>query len=222
MPSNKLDYEKIVKAKWKENAKQVSQLLKDGDENTLAQVKTYSDRFDEPVEKVKGKILDDSLFANCFAKDPVRQTSHEKIAYEYLNKHIKILNNFCKLPQSGKNAVYLTDNGMFLKYFITNKRIGKALDFHWKTKDKMFYASHKYTKDSGGAQDNQFNEQAALLRKFKENSVHNEYLFIICDGKYYTENKIKHLKELTSDRSFVVRIEEVVSVVEKIISKGKK
>jgi hypothetical protein len=60
-----------------------------------------------------------------------------------------------------------------------------------------------------------------LLRKFKENSVHNEYLFVICDGQYYTKDKIKDLKELTSNRSFVVRIEEVVAIVEKIVSKGK-
>jgi hypothetical protein len=56
-----------------------------------------------------------------------------------------------------------------------------------------------------------------ILRKFKNNEEENQYLFVICDGTYYTKEKIKILKDLTSKRSFVVSIEEVVSVVNFII-----
>jgi hypothetical protein len=215
----KLDYEKNIKQKWKANAKEVPALVKKNDIDTLRQIKTYSERFDEPQKKIKNKILADTMFANCFAKDPVRQTTHEKIACDYLSRHTNVLQKFCKLSQFGKDAVYLTDNGIFQEFEKTGKKIGKALDFYWENNGKMFYASHKYTKDSGGAQDHQFNEQAGLLRKFKENTNTNEYLFVICDGKYYTENKINFLKDLTSKRSFVVSIDKVISVVEKIIRK---
>ncbi|MDR2191613.1 MAG: hypothetical protein LBO62_01860 [Endomicrobium sp.] len=213
----KLDYEKVIKQKWKENAKAVPKLIEREDKDILRQVKTYCDRFDEPSADVKNKILNDSLFANCFAKDPVRQTSHEKIAFEYLQKSKEVLNKFCKLPQSGQEAVYLTNDGIFQKYSQTGKRIGKALDFYWENGENVFYASHKYTKESGGAQDHQFNEQAELLRKFKENNKNNEFLFIICDGRYYTKDKVEFLNALTSKRSFVAGIEQVIS---KVLSMG--
>jgi hypothetical protein len=210
---SKLDYERFIKEKWKENAGDVPKLLVKNDANIVQQVETYSHRFDEPTDKIKKKILDDSMFANCFAKDPTKQTTHEKLAFEYLKKHDNILNNFCKMPQSGENAIYLSSDGVFTK----EKKIGKALDFCWNHEDKVFFASHKYTKNSGGAQDNAFNEQKEFLRKFKNNEKENQYLFVICDGTYYTKEKIKILKDLTSKRSFVVSIEEVVSVVNFII-----
>ncbi|MDR3243626.1 MAG: hypothetical protein LBT79_02630 [Elusimicrobiota bacterium] len=219
MPNNKPDYENIINAKWKENANQVPDLVKKGEENTLKQIKTYSHRFDEPVKKVKEKILGDLMFANCFAKDPGRQTLHEKIAYDYLKKYDEILKNFCKLSQGGKDAVYLTNDGLFQSFSQTHKKIGKALDFFWENGGKKFYASHKYTKDSGGAQDSQFNEQESLLRKFKGNTNNNEFLFIICDGAYYTKDKFKQLKSLESKRSFVVCIEAVVNKVKVMLEK---
>jgi hypothetical protein len=215
----KLDYETIIKSKWKENASAVPDLVGSGDDDTLKQINTYSDRFDEPIVKIKKKILNDNMFANCFAKDPTRQTSHEKIAFDYLSKHGDILKNFCKLPQSGANAVYLTNDGLFQKYSLTNKKIGKALDFYWENSGKIFYASHKYTRVSGGSQDNSFTEQANLLRRFKENNKNSEFLFVICDGAYYTPAKMKTLKNLTSKRSFAAQIEDVVSMVATIISK---
>jgi hypothetical protein len=156
------------------------------------------------------------MFANCFARDPSRQTSHEQLACEYLKNHSDMLNNFCKLAQNGKNAIYLSNDGVFTK----EKKIDKALDFYWVNKNKEFYASHKYTKNSGGSQDSAFSEQKAFLGKFKNNDKENQYLFIICDGQYYTKQRIKILKNLMSKRSFVVNIEKVVSTV-KIIIKNK-
>jgi hypothetical protein len=96
----------------------------------------------EPTDKIEKKILDDSMFANCFAKDPTKQTTHERLAFEYLKKYTSTLDNFCKLPQVGEKSIYLSSDGVF------------------------------------------------------------------------TKEKIKILKYLTSKRSFVVSIEEVVSVVE--------
>jgi hypothetical protein len=217
MNNSKVDYEKIINKKWKQNAAEVSDLLKKGDENTLKQVETYSYRFDEPVKKVKEKILGDQMFANCFAKDPSKQTSHEKIAYDYLSQYKDVLKNFSKLSQNGKDALYLTNDGIFQIFAQTDKKIGKALDFFWQVGNKKFYASHKYTKASGGGQDNQFSEQESLLRKFQNNTNNNEFLFVICDGKYYTKDKMQQLKNLDSKRSFALAIEEVVKKVKQIL-----
>ena len=219
MHRDKLDYEKRIKEMWKENAKEVPSLVKKNDKDTLKQIQTYSDRFDEPSRKVKEKILVDSMFANCFARNPTRQTSHEKIAFEYLSKNKSILRNFCKLPQNGNDAVYLTSDGAFQKYEQCRKKIGKAIDFSWENAGKIFYASHKYTRESGGAQDNQFREQKELLEKFIKNVNENEFFFAICDGQYYSNKKMQVLKKLRTERSFVLRIEDVVKTVKTIVKK---
>jgi len=57
----------------------------------------------EPTDKIEKKILDDSMFANCFAKDLTKQTTHERLAFEYLKKYTSTLDNFCKLPQVGES-----------------------------------------------------------------------------------------------------------------------
>jgi hypothetical protein len=217
MHRDKLDYEKIIKEMWKENAKEVPFLIKTNDTDTLKQIHAYSDRFDESPHKVKEKILADQMFANCFARNPARQTSHEKIAFEYLSKHNSVLRNFRKLPQNGNDAVYLTSDGTFQKYDLYRKKVGKAIDFYWENEDNIFYASHKYTRESGGAQDNQFREQKELLEKFRNNENENEYFFAICDGQYYTSQKMQTLKKLRTDRSFVLRIEDVFKTVCSIV-----
>jgi hypothetical protein len=213
MHRDKLDYEKIIKEMWKDNAKKVPYLVKKNDNDTLKQIHTYSYRFDKSYNKVREKILSDSMFANCFARNPSRQTSHEKIAFDYLSKNNSILKKFRKLPQNGNEAVYLTSDGTFQKYKLCHKKIGKAIDFYWTNANKIFYASHKYTKESGGAQDNQFREQKELLEKFRNNDCENEYFFAICDGQYYTNQKTHFLNKLTTDRSFVLKIEDVVKTV---------
>jgi|LQAB01.1.fsa_nt_gi hypothetical protein len=59
----KLDYEKFIKEKWKENAEDVPNILVKNDSNIAQQVKTYSHRFDEPKENIR--VLENLYCASC-------------------------------------------------------------------------------------------------------------------------------------------------------------
>jgi hypothetical protein len=63
-----------------------------------------------------------------------------------------------------------------------------------------FYAFHKYIKQSGGTQDNQFREIKHCIEVGRNGSqeVKRRVVFI-CDGAYFTDKKIKELENLISN-----------------------
>lgn len=103
---------------------------------------------------------------------------------------------------------------------ISNRnRTTKSIDFYWEYNNYKFYASHKYIKESGGAQDNQYND----IKHFIENANKNSESFVkflaICDGDYFnlTDAKFKNekitklesLKRLTTRSVFALTIYEI-------------
>ncbi len=61
----------------------------------------------------------------------------------------------------------------------------KTIDFEWNTGTIKCYASHKYTKNSGGAQDNQYKDIRNFMKNIRDNNTPNILFFAICDGNYY-------------------------------------
>lgn len=86
------------------------------------------------------------------------------------------------------------------------------------------YVSHKYTKDEGGAQDNQYKDIQEFLKNSRDTSLKNTIFLAICDGDYYKQKdsktgditKIERLKKLTDNKTvFVITIDELKTFLRK-------
>ncbi len=118
-------------------------------------------------EDVSTKILEDDMFATFFIKDPSKQNITEKLVEECLR--IK------KLPASGNNCVRFDDKGNLVHK--SGDDITKSADF----KIGDVYYTQKYTREAGGAQDNQRKDVVEFLKK---GSIHHK-VGAILDGDYW-------------------------------------
>ena len=153
-------------------------------------IDNFCDRRCIEYELVKYKILTDDLFILFFIKDPGKQSIHQKLASEYLEK-VENVYEFSTLPANGKNALYVI-NGMVLTEEQANVSSStvKSIDFEWKYLNQVgdiiqCYASHKYTNDEGGGQDNQYKDIISFLENSQKHKSTNTFFYAICDGKYY-------------------------------------
>lgn len=191
----KVDYEREVKRKRQENIREV---VKDiNTKNMQEKIRNYAERHDMHKNFVEQKILDDPHFAMKFAKDPLKQSIHEKVAAKYI-KSLHFIKNFKTLPSGGKNAKYVGPTGVSV-----GKNYGKAksIDFKFEFNENIFFATHKYTGAEGGAQDNQYNDVKQFILEvvnMKQSDIVPDYyhFFAILDGPYY--KKHERLKELNS------------------------
>ena len=211
------DYEGIVLNLWPERAKEVIPELRSNDELLLKRIRTFVERFQFPEADVKNEIMTNSMFAATFAKNPTRQKIHESIAVEWLNKH---LNSHVKLlPAAGKDALYITKDGNIVQSSERKDGSSKSIDFRWKQGQYTVYATHKYTKDSGGAQDNQFADARKSLENFLHADDQSIIFLAIVDGAYYNNKKMAELERVTrheAPRSYAVHIEEVPDLMKNL------
>lgn len=142
-------------------------------------------------EEIKNKIMEDDLIASFFAKDPAKQNISEKYFAKVI-KNIDGVSNFENLPSNTKVFV---KNGEIMQD--EKRAIGiKSIDYSFYFKDALFICSQKYTKDRGGAQDNQFNDVVSFLVNSRE--LKDAIPMALVDGNYYTENKKEELKLINS------------------------
>ena len=217
------DWDSEEKKMWKENHAEVAVEVEERAERLMKRVALFVWRFDYKEKDVVAKIRHDEMFAAWFAKEPRRQSPHERIAAEYLQKFPELI-GFKRLPQSGKNALYVNSDGEIrMGEDIQGGKPSKALDFAWKTPNGIScYASHKYTREGGGNQDSQFNEQLNLLKHFFARSTNDSALFVICDGPYYNNQRMQTLSancRTFSPLSFAVHIEEVPGLMAQLSGK---
>lgn len=105
-------------------------------------------------------------------------------------------------------------DGMVRPNLSSNRhRNTKTIDFKWKHSKKVVYASHKYIKDEGGAQDNQFSDVMAFISvAAKILTKEPEYaIFVaICDGPYFQrtagdDSRISRMrKQVSSHRGIII------------------
>jgi len=193
----------------------------------MQKIHTFCERSGFDFDDVVKKINSDAMFASTFATDPAKQNLFEKLAREYI-QGIDFISDFKKLSHHGKEALYIV-NGSLLGGDDLSRSGGsteaKSIDFSWKYKDKKFYAFHKYTRQSGGAQDNQYNDMKAFINHANSSTKGNYYFIAIADGEYFnTQNgkagvsKIENLKNMANNSMgvYAVRIEELYDVLKTI------
>lgn len=129
--------------------------------------------------------------ARDFSKASRRQGVHEKYASTYLDDNLGAISGPVQtLPKAGPGSIMLTDS-----------KTAKSMDFLWTldTPDARLVgvATHKYTSESGGAQDHQCKElqrlvdlaskgNAASVEKIKQLTGATDVMIAaIGDGEYY-------------------------------------
>ena len=214
------DYDRAEQELWEKNKSEVKNLLDKQDSGLLKKIRTFVNRFGYDEETVCKKIEEDPMFACFFAKDPGKMKVHEKAAETYLGMFPDLIRSFSPLSAVGKKAKYINETGGI----ITGKKPAgiKSLDFTWIAGDTgiVCFAAHKFTRESGGNQDNQFNELIRLLQAFKSCNDKKIALFAICDGPYYDARTLSVLLQHVREEppySFACPIDDVPENVKKLL-----
>ena len=218
------DYERCYKIAFKNNIEEVRGLVQREDKGMRYKIQRFCDKCDESFEGVRAKILEDSLFAIFFAKDPSKQRFHEKLVAQYI-EGLPIVEEFRVLPNSAlvivegsvKQQKEAQEEGL--------RSLTKTIDFQWRCQGKRFYASHKYTKEGGGAQENQYKDLRAFLEEANKSRESHTYFLAIADGDFYKGKnghsgmtKIQSLKSLANNAKgvFALTIEELEGFLERL------
>lgn len=203
------DYEIKYKLALQENKARIQQEI--NSPATLLKIKNWAEKFGYEIEVVKQKILTDEMFATFFIKDPAKQNIYEKTAVDYLTPYFQG-GAFRKVSPAGTNALFLDEEGR-----ITIERsieCTKSIDFQGFKNNKFYYITHKYTKESGGAQDNQLNDVKHFLSNAMKSDNSLGYLVAILDGPYY-KNKFEELRRVyNKENILIVTIEEFATYIE--------
>lgn len=118
-------------------------------------------------KEIEDAILNNDIVASKFCKDPSKQNISEKLAAKVLGLEI--------LPQSGLNSIRFSETGEIVH--TAGHGNSKAADFLYNN----YYATQKYTDNTGGAQDNQRDDVINFLTK---GSIKNKVAAIV-DGSYW-------------------------------------
>ena len=202
-----IEYKKSYTQQLLNNQVELRRLISDGDSKMIEKVEKYAEKHMLNPEILKEKILSgDPIVTSIFVVNPGRQTFHENVAAEYI-ANIPIIDNFEKLPVGGPNALYI-DNGVIRN---TLSPTMKSIDFYWEYNFKgetlKVYATHKYTNETGGAQDNQLYDVSKsndyAMEQLRDKDV---FFYSITDGEYYslqhTKDKTKELNKLDFLRQY--------------------
>ncbi len=188
----------------RENAKDVINLLDKRDPGLLKKIQTFATRTGRSLEEVELAIRGNDFFRDTFTKDPSKQKLHEHVA----GKFIRSLKGVKDFDAPGHDT-WVVFQGLVQKrkdvHAAGASHTAKTIDFIWKYKDKQIYASHKYTKESGGAQDNQYRDLQEFIRQANESNLPNTFFLALADGEYYSgrdrgtdTTKIERLRKLAN------------------------
>lgn len=185
----KYDYELEMKNKdlRKQNIKITQKSLS---ESWLKiKIKNFSEKWGFSYKKVENEIKDNKIVAASFAKDPSKQNFYQTQALFFLNS-MEFVERAEQLPSSGSNSIFIVDGKLLKGSEILEKKNHKSIDFKITLKNRrIIFASHKYTKESGGAQDNQRNDLINFVFE-AEKYPNNDFIFaLIADGEYYKKDK---------------------------------
>jgi len=159
----------------------------------IKKVQSFAARWGLSPETVYEKIQTDWLFALWFAKDPGRQSIHQELAANFLKKTFSpLISGFRVLPSGGCNAKWVCAGGVFTQKEMDNRGVDKqarTIDFEWAVpcgdKTLSFYASHKFTGEEGGAQNNQYEDLKNFVDCVRKARSPEVFYLAIADGPYY-------------------------------------
>lgn len=184
--------EQVEEAKKLQRRLNIDEIRNSLDERWVkTKINNHVEKFDGlfSYEDIVEQIKSNDIVASMFCKDPSKQNISEKMVEKILG--------IPKLPVSGANSIRFTPDGKLTG--VKSIGVSKSADFLI----NGIYFTQKYTAESGGAEDNQYNDVVDFLVK---GSI-NYKVGAIVDGEYW-DKKRDALREHFKDNPNVV----VVSV----------
>ncbi len=213
------DYAGAYRREMQKNIQAVHVEFKEGSEDLDGRVKNEAERLLLKAGVLRKAVANNAILRRFFAKSPNRQTVHERTAAEWISG-LEHVGGFAKLPQSGKDAIYVSSDGNIGKIAKGDTRPGKALDFKWQTGTFECYATHKYTHEGGGSQDGQRKEVERLLENFAKCTRESIVLFAILDGDYFKKGWLVAMRRFERKEQkpycHVVHSEELPAIMRKL------
>ncbi len=211
------DYMTIEQGLWRANAGQVVQELINNSSRLSKRIDGYQWRFNSARIDIENEIRNPNnpMFAATFAKSPVNTNFAKTAAYDWLVQNLPV-QIITELPKDSQNAFYVTRNGT-IATVAGNSKPSKALNFSWVIGPITYYALHKYTRNSGGQQGRQLEQEEKILTNFQQATDPNKVLIVIVDGDYYTDIRyinqrigaLRNLARGNTPKSFAVHIQHV-------------
>ena len=216
-----LDYEKAYRDAYRKNVAEVKRQLSNKELDT--KVRNFCNLHDFKEKDVRTLILKYDIVAALFAKNPNTQNFYEKTAAQYI-KNIKGVVDFELLPS---NKLVVAGGAVMEKKnwkVLGGRTRAKTIDFTWNYKGLVFYAAHKYTKQSGGSQGNQYKDLQNFIEEALPCTKHNTRFIAIADGDFYGgqnglagRSRIDYLKHLASNQVvYACTIDELERLLQKI------
>lgn len=219
-------------AEAEEDEKAYKKWFKEYAKNQEKRDKKYAEEHDVSLSYVRYKKRTDTGFLLLFAKNPTRETIHQTYAIEAIKQNLPYFSSFRALPAGGKNALYIISgeiSGQEARK--KTKRAVKSIDAEGVItaggKDIRIYFSLKYTKDAGGAQDNQYGDLITFLKEGAKNKEKDVLFIAIADGEYYKkketkyaekeESRLEYLNTAFGPRCRAASLENLESVIIEII-----
>lgn len=160
-------YDALYKKAYEENVNSIYQDAVSG--GIESKITNFCALHNVAREELLENIRTNKIVRAFFAKNPNKQNIYEKIAGDFIRG--MGAENFRQLSTS---ELYVTEGVIMAReelkaYMRTNPETKpcKTVDFTWDYEGLKFYAAHKYTKDEGGAQGNQYKD----LQQFIEHST---------------------------------------------------
>ncbi len=197
-----LDYEGLYREEYRRNVRDVRRAVRD--RRLDEKIDNFCDLHGFQRDDVIEQINHNNVVAACFAVNPNRQNIYENIAARFI-KDIDGVSEFEMLPT---DRLVVVDGALIKKNDL--RRAGgqakaKTVDFKWQYAGLAFYASHKYTKETGGSQDNQYKDLQFFIAQCNPTILQNTHFIAIADGAYYQGrdgqagvSRIDRLKQLAS------------------------
>lgn len=192
--NNGPNFDGVYRTAWKRNYDSFKM------RDAAKKIKTFGEKTGIDEDVIRQKILDDKIFKWFFVKDPKRQNIYEGEAASWLRQQQEI-DDFRHLG-SGDLMVCA---GLVITKGELHARGGstsaKSLDFKWTTHNHTVYATHKYTLEVGGAQDNQYNDLHAFINEANQSRAPNTIFIAIADGPYYdTRDRLRRATRIEALR----------------------
>jgi hypothetical protein len=176
------------------------------DDGVKKKIEKFCSKFGFDRDEVTKKINEEEFLRAFFIKEPAKQNLYEKIFGDFL-KEMKGITICEKLPASGPDSIFIINQEVRVRRKSDNSitKQAKSMDFHFKYDgiDADFYVFHKYTKEAGGAQDNQKNDVINAIDKASAVHISDKiYVLFVCDGEYYNSKNWKDVDVHVRDDNF--------------------
>ena len=203
-------YEQLIavalRTAWETNICQAREALKSRESWILDKIFSAAERYDMDAEAILREAQIGEYATATLAVDPKRQKFHENFALEWIRK----IHGVSTVRKPEQERLFLRETGMIVSANQYAQQGGKRpsntknIDFTWQFRGVQFLATHKYTKESGGSQDHQYEELERFVINGRDFSGQYEgkgtFLLALADGPYYfldsDGQKLKALQEM--------------------------